>query len=74
MILDLFFLCLDDQLSGLFFLLSSLCILTCMLFHYPSHYLTDSGYLHLRIMKWVYGVLTFSLIFFYLKESNLKYQ
>ncbi len=61
-----------NQLDGLLFLLSTLIVNTCLIFHYPIQTLSKSGLSKLSSLLWIFVFSSVSIFLFLLRNCKLK--
>jgi hypothetical protein len=63
----------NDHPSGQLFLIATLITLICEIYYFPGFKLTTQGYLHLRCVKYVFGILIVAVFLFLLRSCMSFY-
>ena len=72
MLFNIFLIFLEDKLNQYLFLHSVLTVLIALIYFFPFQTLHISGYVHLRILKWILVTLGLSISIFVLHSRKLQ--
>lgn len=58
----------DNPQLGLAFLLVNFVMIVCEIYHFPSHRVTMTGFIHLRVLKWAFTTVSAAMFLLLLRN------